>query len=125
MYHVVHPITIKWSIVLKGLEAAGLTFERVPQQVWLDKVKTSSDDLSKGMLSIWQAAVSVDLDRLLVSILISAQYGNRAGDEVQREPRVDSTNAQAASVTLRNIEPIDLLQIEKMVHAWRRTGFLH
>ncbi|WVR04200.1 hypothetical protein IAU60_001200 [Kwoniella sp. DSM 27419] len=109
VYHVAHPDTIPWNTILDGLQSSGMDFQRVPPRVWLDKVRATSDDPeenpSKGMLSMWQAAYGVEPTD-------SAQVG------------VDTSLCQAASPTLRDVQPVGEDQITLMVQAWRKSGFL-
>lgn len=130
IYHIAHPRTLDWDSLLDNLQAAGLSFDRVSPSKWLERVEASSEDTEENpsiqMLSMWQAAVS-----LLVSLEIEYRESDTYPDDqygyesiVQPQPEVDTTQAQAACKTLRNALPIDSAQIELMVKAWRRTGFL-
>ncbi|WVQ94361.1 hypothetical protein IAU59_001440 [Kwoniella sp. CBS 9459] len=109
IYHIVHPDPIEWSTILDGLSRAGLQFEAVRPQVWLDKVAKSlvghEEDPSGQMLSMWESA-----------------YGDDT--KPHQHVDVDVTHAKAISSTLRDIEPINQEDIVNMVAAWRKTGFL-
>ncbi|WRT66055.1 uncharacterized protein IL334_003007 [Kwoniella shivajii] len=109
VYHVAHPSTIEWVDILRLLEASNLPFQRVSPETWLQKVEETSDNLqdnpSKGMLQMWKAA-----------------YGH--GAEAVSQSVVDCTNALAASYTMQHLSPIDRAHVEKMINAWKRTGFL-
>lgn len=61
VYHVVHPLRIKWKTVLAGLAAAGMRYEVTRPSQWLAKVEASiarqQEDPSSGMLAMWKSAV--------------------------------------------------------------------
>jgi hypothetical protein len=61
VYHVVHPLRIKWKTVLAGLSAAGMRYEATSPAKWVAKVEesvaTREDDPSSGMLPMWKNAV--------------------------------------------------------------------
>lgn len=58
--HIAHPENTDWDTILDGLEASGLNFERVQPKIWLEKTsKLPEEDPSRGMLPLWQSAVSM------------------------------------------------------------------
>nr|XP_019007008.1 uncharacterized protein I203_00603 [Kwoniella mangroviensis CBS 8507]OCF70469.1 hypothetical protein I203_00603 [Kwoniella mangroviensis CBS 8507] len=110
IYHIAHPKNIEFNIILDGLEAAGLSFQRVSPAEWLNKVEASTDDPetnpSKQMLHMWKAA-----------------YGNLTVS--QKEVLVDTTNARQSSRTMSDLPDVDEAHIVKMVQAWKKRGFLN
>lgn len=62
VYHILHPLLVQWEAVLTGLHDAGVEFETVGAEEWLDRVDASieadENDPSTGMISMWRAAVS-------------------------------------------------------------------
>ena len=45
VYHIVNPnVSVGWSEILDGLEAAGLRFDRVDIQTWLERLAKSDQD---------------------------------------------------------------------------------
>ncbi|WWD02658.1 hypothetical protein V865_000698 [Kwoniella europaea PYCC6329] len=110
IYHIAHLKNIEWNTILDGLEAAGLSFQRVSPADWLNRVEASSDDPetnpNKQMLHMWKAA-----------------YGNPTVS--QKEVLVDTTNARQSSRTMSDLPDIDEEHIVKMVQAWKKSGFLN
>ena len=62
VFHVANPQLTNWSDILEGLKSAGLDFSSVPAHEWVEQVRRSpgevETDPTKGMLSMWQTAVS-------------------------------------------------------------------
>ncbi|WWC93869.1 hypothetical protein V866_000705 [Kwoniella sp. B9012] len=110
IYHIAHPKNIEFNTILDGLEAAGLSFQKVSPAEWLNQVEASSDDPetnpSKQMLHMWKAA-----------------YGNPTVS--QKEVLVDTTNARQSSRTMSDLPDVDEQHIVKMVQAWKKCGFLN
>ena len=49
VYHIVNPhTTTSWSDILRGLELAGLKFERVPPEEWLERLANSDQDPTRN-----------------------------------------------------------------------------
>jgi hypothetical protein len=65
IYHVLHPLMVRWETVLSGVKEAGVTFDTVDAKQWLDRVGASIEandqDPSAGMISMWRDAVSAFL----------------------------------------------------------------
>lgn len=63
MFHVANPQLTNWSDILQGLRDAGLQFSVVSPHEWVENVKRSPGDAeadpTKGMLGMWDAAVSL------------------------------------------------------------------
>jgi hypothetical protein len=63
VFHVANPQLTDWSGILQGLKNAGLEFSPAPPHEWVEQVERSPGDAevdpTKGMLSMWQAAVSI------------------------------------------------------------------
>jgi hypothetical protein len=60
--HVANPLPNKWEDILSGLTEAGVSFETVDADEWVETVDQSEGDdttnPSKKMLSMWRGAVS-------------------------------------------------------------------
>lgn len=62
IYHVFHPVAVAWQTVLTGLKDAGLEFDTIEPDQWLERVDASiradEQDPSAGMIAMWREAVS-------------------------------------------------------------------
>lgn len=62
VFHVANPRLTSWLDILDGLHHAGLQFSTVPPSEWVANVRRSPGDAeadpTKGMLSMWDTAVS-------------------------------------------------------------------
>jgi hypothetical protein len=61
---------------------------------------------------------------LTPDVSLTTQYGDDTSTPAARRLTISTANAQAASETLRQIPALTEEDIQRMVDAWRRTGFL-
>ncbi|KAI0343014.1 acetyl-CoA synthetase-like protein [Trametopsis cervina] len=60
VYHVIHPTAISWTTLLEYLDSAGLVFERVAPEVWLDELARTTERLDPGtrnLIQLWERKV--------------------------------------------------------------------
>lgn len=60
VYHVIHPTAISWTTLLEYLDSAGLVFERVASEVWLDELARTTERLDPGtrnLIQLWERKV--------------------------------------------------------------------
>ncbi|KAK7454620.1 hypothetical protein VKT23_011373 [Stygiomarasmius scandens] len=108
VYHIVNPnVSVGWSEILDGLEAAGLCFDRVDIQTWLERLVKSDQDGERNpsikLLPFWRQRWSKP-----------------------RKPMVfltDKTSVVAPSIA--GSPPVVKELVQKWVQHWRETGFLN
>jgi thioester reductase-like protein len=103
VYHVVNPKSFDWSRdLLPMLERAGLKFEAVPQQAWLERLAASNPD----------PAVNPSIK--LLDFFRSKYEKPRSGPAAHFETQL----TEAVSETLTNVGAPDAELIGKMVRYW-------
>lgn len=103
VYNLVNPRMLSWKgDLLPALQRAGLEFETVPWQVWLERLESSTEDAianpSRKLLGFWLK-------------------------QTQRDGQVtfDTTAAEADSLALRGaVRAVDGDFVEQLVEAWRQ-----
>lgn len=104
VYHVVNPHSLNWTRdLLPMLAAAGLPFEQVSQQAWLERLAASNPD----------PAVNPTIK--LLDFYKSKYEKPKTGPAVVFETHV----TEAASPTLKNVAAPDAVLVAKMVQHWR------
>ena len=105
VYNLVHPRPFSWRHdFLPALKAAGLDFEVVERQTWLEKLKNSEKDIEKNpsrkLLAFWEA-----------------QNFGGGGTIV-----FETAEAEARSETMKNmVRVVDEDYVAKLLHAWRNV----
>lgn len=103
VYHVVNPKSFNWTRdLLPMLRSAGLRFEPISQQAWLERLASSNPD----------PAVNPTIK--LLDFFKSKYAVPKTGPSVVFETRV----TEAVSDTLRNVGAPDAALIAKMVEYW-------
>ncbi|PCH34315.1 L-aminoadipate-semialdehyde dehydrogenase [Wolfiporia cocos MD-104 SS10] len=108
VYHILNPnLARSWDDVLTGLKKAGVEFDVVKREEWLDRLSRSDPDGERNP-----------------AIKLLAYYRNRFGRARERPPmdfRVDFTTKVAPSIA--NSPAISEQLIGKWVQHWREIGF--
>jgi thioester reductase-like protein len=108
VYHVVNPRLINWTRdLLPMLRSAGLAFEQVSPQAWLDRLATSNPD----------PAVNPTIK--LLDFFKSKYSKAPAGPAVFYETHV----TESASKTLKAAQAPDAALVAKMVESWKSDGW--
>jgi thioester reductase-like protein len=104
VYHVVNPRLFNWTKdLLPMLRAAGLSFESVSPQAWLEKLAASNPDPTVN-------------PTIKLLDFFKTKYANPStGPAVVYETRV----TEAASPTLKAVQAPDAALVRKMVEHWR------
>jgi thioester reductase-like protein len=108
LYHVVNPRLFNWTRdLLPMLRAAGLTFEQVSPQEWLERLAASNPDPAANptikLLDFWRGKYSTP----------------STGPAVLYETRV----TEAASPTLKAVQAPDAALVRKMVEYWKAEAW--
>ncbi|PMD33859.1 putative NRPS-like enzyme [Hyaloscypha variabilis F] len=104
VFNLVHPRPFSWKEnFLPALKEAGLSFEVVDREAWLQKLRASEKDIEKNpsrkLLSFWEA-----------------QNMHREGMKIKFE----TTPAEAQSLAHRNTgKVVDGDNVARLLHAWR------
>ncbi|KAH7888517.1 L-aminoadipate-semialdehyde dehydrogenase, partial [Phlebopus sp. FC_14] len=108
VWHVIHPIRVKWSSILSSLHRTGLKFKTLPRHEWLKILRASDTNEVRNP------------SRKLLTF-----YENKYGQEelATRYP-LTTTLTEKASESIRAAPIPDDGLVAKWVNAWRETGFL-
>jgi thioester reductase-like protein len=104
VYNLVHPRPFSWKDdFLPAMKAAGLDFEVVSRQAWLEKLRGSESDIKKNpsrkLLSFWEG-----------------QYINEEG----RETIFETGAAEARSEAMRNMAKVfDEEYVARLLRSWK------
>ncbi len=104
VFNLVHPRPFSWRHdFLPALKAAGLDFEVVERQTWLEKLKNSEKDITKNpsrkLLAFWKAQKS---DGGVINF--------------------ETTAAEDRSEAMQNMaRVVDEEYVAKLLHAWRKV----
>jgi nucleoside-diphosphate-sugar epimerase len=104
VYNLVHPRPFSWrDDFLPSLKAAGLDFDAVNRQAWLEKLRASESDIKKNpsrkLLSFWEA-----------------QFINGEGRETKFETKAAETRSEAMR---KAAKVVDEEYVAKLLRAWR------
>jgi thioester reductase-like protein len=104
VYNLVHPRPFSWKIdFLPALKAAGLDFEVVDRNTWLEKLRKSEKDIEKNpsrkLLAFWEA---------------------QGTNEGARGARFETRAAEERSDAMKNMRKVvDEEYVAKLLQAWR------
>ena len=108
VYHVVNPKSFNWTKdLLPMLRSAGLRFERVSPQEWLERLASSDPD----------PAVNPTIK--LLDFFRTKYATPKSGPAVQFETKI----AEGVSESLKNVGAPDAALIGKMVEYWISEGW--
>lgn len=133
--HVANPLPNKWEDILSGLTEAGVSFETVDANEWVEAVDKSEGDEtanpSRKMLSMWRGAVSRFASRQTLSLscyscfrIDCMQYGDEKTGNKPAAP-VSTSEAVSRSPALATCQPVSSELIGKMIAQWRESGFMN
>lgn len=105
IYHLENPLRQSWADVLDCLAEELQIADKVPMQVWIEKVAQApeEDNPAKQLLQFFEH-----------------EFEHNASGEVV----MDTAHSRAASSSLAKIKPVELDTIQLYLRAWKEAGFL-
>ncbi|KDQ59731.1 hypothetical protein JAAARDRAFT_192204 [Jaapia argillacea MUCL 33604] len=121
VHHVQTPYTTSWSSILDALASAGLTFERVPVENWLDRLREADDAaVTQGL----EGQVAARQNPVLkLRTFFEDKYRGQNTDVRMRAP-LSTTRSRKLAPALGEAPIMDSLMVAKFVAYWRQCGFL-
>jgi hypothetical protein len=109
--HLVHPRPVPLELIARML-ATELNLPLCPYTEWLGDLETQVHDVDMG-----------DRDLPALRLLDFFRSMSRRWEEAS-EPVLLCTNAVESSVSLRNVAPLNAVDVQRWIGHWRSIGFM-